>query len=176
MGAFGLFGKESYYVECAHCDESLAITREEVEAGRYTCPVCNGASSVPDHIRAEHKKKREQEELRRQEKERKKKEREARRAQHKSEAQQERAARERARQEQLERIRQKQASRNASLHAGQCPDCGGELQVLEKGYDSGTGLACCCLAGPLGLLGGLLGSGEKTRVCKGCGREFRFGS
>ena len=47
---------------------------------------------------------------------------------------------------------------------------------MHKGYDTGTGLACCCLGGPVGLLGGLLGSGQKTRVCAGCGKEFKFGS
>ena len=92
------------------------------------------------------------------------------------ERRQQTAAMQRARQEQLERSRERAAGRTASLRAGNCPDCGAELQVLQKGYDSGTGLTCCCLAGPIGLLAGLLGSGTKTRVCKGCGHEFRFGS
>lgn len=181
MGIFGLFGKESYSVECARCHESLTITREEVEAGGYTCPVCNGTNPIPESVRAEYKKNRAEDELRRQkeerkqsERERKHREREKQRAQKEKERRQRVAVRQRARQEELERSREKEQARKVSLRAGQCPDCGAELQVLQKGYDTGTGVACCLFTGPIGLLAGLLGSGKKTRVCKGCGREFRF--
>ena len=71
MRVFGLFGKESYSVECARCHESVTINREEVEAGGYKCPVCNGANAIPDSVRAEYKKNRAQDEVRRQEQERK---------------------------------------------------------------------------------------------------------
>lgn len=80
------------------------------------------------------------------------------------------------RQLQLARTRQAQAARNQSLHAGRCPNCGAELQVIQRGYDTGTGLTCCLFAGPLGLLAGLLDSGKRTRGCPGCGREFKFDS
>jgi hypothetical protein len=103
------------------------------------------------------------------------KEHDMRRAQEQRAQEQERAATEQARILRLQTTRQKQAARNGSLRAGRCPDCGAELQVMQKGYDTGTGLACCCLGGPLGLLGGMLGSGQKTRVCRGCGHEFKFG-
>ena len=183
MRPLGFFGRESYKVQCARCHETLAITREEVEAGSYRCPVCNGACPIPGFVHAEYKQTRAREELTRQQRERRNEEKErnrrrhaARRARELGEREQQKAAQDRARQAQLERARQEQAARNQSLHTGQCPNCGGHLQVMQKGYDTGTGLACCCLGGPVGLLGGLLGSGQKTRVCSGCGQEFRFGS
>ncbi len=93
-----------------------------------------------------------------------------------AEREEERAAKRKARQEKLKKQREKEKAKKESLKTGKCPNCGGELQVLQKGYDTGTGVACCLLGGPVGLLGGLLGSGKKTRVCKGCGQEFSFGS
>ncbi|MFO7958091.1 MAG: hypothetical protein R6X33_13445 [Candidatus Brocadiia bacterium] len=169
-----LRGRGVYEVQCARCEEPLKITREEVEADCYTCPVCNHTNLIPAPVRGQYQQERAEEDLRQREKERKKKERAARRAEKEKERKERNLAKQRARKEQLERSRRAEAERRSALRAGKCPVCGGEIQVIQKGYSTDTGLACCCLTGPIGLLGGFLGSGQKVRVCSGCGKEFSF--
>jgi len=175
MRLFGMFRKEWYSAQCRRCHERVSITREEVEAGRYTCPVCNDSNPIPDAVRAEYEKNRAKDELR----ERRHKERERQRAQKEMQRRQRVAAKQRARQEELERSRKRAETREASLRAGRCPDCGAQLQVLRKTFDGRRALSWGCLSYLLGFgyLGALAGFGsgtEMTRVCGGCGREFPF--
>lgn len=73
---------------------------------------------------------------------------------------------------------------NPSYSGIKCPKCGGhncqpmqETNVTGGGYDPGSGCCGYILFGPLGLLCGLCGTGQKTThrtywVCKDCGRRF----
>ncbi len=139
------FGKESYSVECGWCHEARKIDCEEVDEGQYKCPVCNYANLFPDSVRAEYRKNCAKDELRRQEKERQQREVDRKRGEHaerraerEKEWEKKLAAAQQARQEGLawmvRRGDEGKASRGVSLRAGQCPDCGGELQILQKGY------------------------------------------
>jgi len=54
-----------------------------------------------------------------------------------------------------------------------CPKCGSEqITVTNRGYNSDWGILCCILTGGLGLLFGLIGSGEPVRVCTNCKTRF----
>ena len=172
MGLLDGWGNETYSVECERCGEKLVIEREEVENEQFVCPACGYQSDIPPGVqrsyrenRAEEERKRKEEERR--EEEKRKKERERR------EEKRRRAVR---RKEKRRQQREKKKEREKTLKSGTCPECGGELEVTQEGYQTGKGAVCCLLAGPLGLLGGLLGSGDKTRVCKGCGKEYPFDS
>ena len=138
MGVFGLFGKEPYSVECARCHESLTINREEVEAGGYKCPVCNGANAIPDSVRAEYKKNRAQDEVRRQEQERKQQEREhkrkwrIRREQYAADVRKQKKPEEQRRARELSLMRCPACNKEVSIKAFSCPHCGHPFPVSLK--------------------------------------------
>jgi uncharacterized protein YbaR (Trm112 family) len=196
---FGLF-EDSYRVQCTRCGESLDISREEVEAGLYTCPACGAQSPIPDGVLVQYRANRLREEARNDEQDRKRQEQEWRtteraeqdaaalkRRQERSLAQNKRrqargrwriegtGGRPQASQVKLDAHRHQSTSRAESLRAGKCPACGAQLQVVQSGYDGGWGLLGLLASGSgLGLLAGFLGSGKKVRVCSGCGRNYRF--
>jgi len=58
-----------------------------------------------------------------------------------------------------------------------CPRCGStQVSGGQKGYRSGRAAAGCLLLGPVGLLGGLFGSGEVMATCLNCGHQWKPGS
>lgn len=57
-----------------------------------------------------------------------------------------------------------------------CPRCGGtQLSANKKGYGLGKAALGGVLLGPVGLLGGFVGSGEVKITCLKCGHVFRAG-
>ena len=65
--------------------------------------------------------------------------------------------------------------------SGQCPKCSSDrLQAVHstsnRGFDDTNAIGGCCLFGPVGLLCGLCGSGQKQekfyRMCLNCGHKF----
>lgn len=57
-----------------------------------------------------------------------------------------------------------------------CPACGSQQVTAQKrGYGTGAGAAGCLLLGPLGLLGGAIGSNKIIITCLSCGNEFEPG-
>ena len=54
-----------------------------------------------------------------------------------------------------------------------CPVCGSsQVQMMRKGFSAGKAIAGAALLGPVGLLGGALGSNDIERVCMSCGKRF----
>lgn len=54
-----------------------------------------------------------------------------------------------------------------------CPYCGStSIQAIKKGFGLGKAVTGGILLGPVGLLGGAIGSNEIQRVCLNCGRKF----
>ena len=54
-----------------------------------------------------------------------------------------------------------------------CPYCRSSRVVVgQKGYSVGKGLAGAVLAGPIGLVGGLIGSTKCQSTCLNCGKHF----
>ncbi len=91
--------------------------------------------------------------------------------------------------EQAARVKQEQKQARADAKqlavnrakSGQCPKCGSDnLQGVhsstQKGFSDTNACGGCCLFGPLGLLCGLCGSGQKEektfRMCLNCGNKF----
>jgi uncharacterized Zn finger protein (UPF0148 family) len=74
-----LLGRSGYKAECPRCGEPLKITRQEAEAGSYTCPACSQQNAIPAEVRQQYDRERAEEEEKRREKERRREEREARR-------------------------------------------------------------------------------------------------
>lgn len=57
-----------------------------------------------------------------------------------------------------------------------CPKCKSiQLAANKKGFGLGKAAAGGLLLGPVGLLGGLLGSGKVKITCLKCGNVFRPG-
>jgi len=58
----------------------------------------------------------------------------------------------------------------------QCPKCKStQLTANKKGFGLGKAAAGGLLLGPVGLLGGLFGSGKVKITCLKCGNVFRPG-
>jgi len=168
--------RESYTGRCAHCRVELRIEREEVEAGEYQCPGCGHANRISEGVRAEYEETRAREEQRRRRAEARDEERARRRRVKQQEREWRETERMRLRQEEMERQQERRQETARRLEAGLCPRCGSaSTELTKKGYDTGTGVACCLLGGPLGLLGGLMGSGQTLCVCKACGFRHRPG-
>jgi hypothetical protein len=54
-----------------------------------------------------------------------------------------------------------------------CPYCGSvSLQASKKGFSLGKAVVGGVLLGPVGLLGGTVGSNKFLRVCLNCGKKF----
>ncbi len=54
-----------------------------------------------------------------------------------------------------------------------CPYCGSrDIQMVKKGFGVGKAVAGAVLLGPVGILGGAIGSNKMQRVCVSCGRKF----
>lgn len=54
-----------------------------------------------------------------------------------------------------------------------CPRCGSSsIQVVKKGFSFGKAAAGGLLLGPVGLVGGAIGSNDLQRVCLNCGTKF----
>ena len=57
-----------------------------------------------------------------------------------------------------------------------CPKCGGEqFAAGSKGFGLGKAVAGGFLLGPVGLLGGLIGSKKVKITCLGCGHTWKPG-
>jgi len=70
--------------------------------------------------------------------------------------------------ERSDEIRKQQ--RIANSH---CPRCGStNVGIQKKGFGTGKALTGAVLFGPIGLAGGLLGSGGNQRVCLDCGKNW----
>ncbi len=58
-----------------------------------------------------------------------------------------------------------------------CPKCGSEqIAANKKGFGLGKAAAGGFLLGPVGLLGGLLGSGKVMVTCLACGHSWAAGA
>ena len=54
-----------------------------------------------------------------------------------------------------------------------CPKCGSSsIQAMKKGFGLGKAAVGGLLLGPVGLLGGAIGSNKIKRVCLNCGHKF----
>lgn len=54
-----------------------------------------------------------------------------------------------------------------------CPKCGStSIQVVKKGFGLGKAAAGAVLLGPVGLLGGVIGSNKTLRVCLNCNHKW----
>jgi len=168
--------RESYVGRCAHCHVELQIERKEVEFGKYPCPECGHVNQIPEAVRTEYNKTRAKEQQKRKEEEARKEQRAQRRLVKQQELERQETKRRRLRQEEMERQKKSDQETARRLREGLCPRCGSEsTEITKKGYNTGTGLACCLLTGPLGLLGGMMGSGETLCVCKACGFQYKPG-
>lgn len=57
-----------------------------------------------------------------------------------------------------------------------CPKCGStQLAANKKGFGVGKSLVGGMIAGPVGLLGGLMGSNKVIITCLKCGYKFKPG-
>ena len=57
-----------------------------------------------------------------------------------------------------------------------CPKCGSsQLTANKKGFGLGKAAAGGLLLGPIGLLGGMIGSGKVKITCLKCGHEWKAG-
>ncbi|MFA5537560.1 MAG: hypothetical protein WDA53_10420 [Bacillota bacterium] len=64
-------------------------------------------------------------------------------------------------------------SKNQELH---CPRCGyTQFHAGDKGFGLGKAAAGGLLLGPVGLLGGLIGSKKVILTCLNCGRKWQAG-
>ena len=191
----GFLRSESYESHCPRCHEELQIDRGEVERGKYQCPVCGQVNLISEAVRRKYAEKRAIEEQERrqleQEEIKKRAEREEHTRKQAEEDKQLRAQRQLAKQQERERqeaetrrLRQGEVQRQVKenegiasrLREGLCPRCGSSAtEVMKKGYNSGTGLCCCLLGGPIGLAAGLSGSNEIMCVCKACGHQYKPG-
>ena len=58
----------------------------------------------------------------------------------------------------------------------QCPNCGSEqITADKKGFGLGKAVGGALLAGPVGLLGGFLGSKKVIVTCLKCGNQWKAG-
>lgn len=58
-----------------------------------------------------------------------------------------------------------------------CPKCGStQLNADRKGFGLGKAAGGALLLGPLGLLGGLIGSKKVMITCLKCGKQWKAGS
>lgn len=59
----------------------------------------------------------------------------------------------------------------------QCPKCGStQLNADKKGFALGKAIGGGLLFGPVGLLGGVIGSGTIMITCLSCGKQWRAGA
>ncbi len=55
-----------------------------------------------------------------------------------------------------------------------CPSCGStQIVANKKGFGLGKSLAGGLLLGPVGLLGGVIGSGKIVVTCLNCGNRWK---
>lgn len=58
-----------------------------------------------------------------------------------------------------------------------CPSCGSiQISAGSKGFGLGKAVAGGILMGPVGLLGGLIGSKKVMVTCLNCGKQWKAGS
>jgi len=58
-----------------------------------------------------------------------------------------------------------------------CPSCGStQISAGNKGFGLGKAAAGGILLGPVGLLGGLVGSKKVMVTCLNCGKQWKAGS
>lgn len=58
-----------------------------------------------------------------------------------------------------------------------CPECGSnQITASKKGFGLGKAAAGGLLLGPVGLLGGAIGSGKVKITCLKCGHEWKPGA
>ena len=58
-----------------------------------------------------------------------------------------------------------------------CPKCGStQLSADKKGFGLGKAAGGALLLGPVGLLGGLIGSKKVMITCMKCGKQWKAGS
>ena len=58
-----------------------------------------------------------------------------------------------------------------------CPKCGStQLSADKKGFGLGKAAGGALLLGPVGLLGGLIGSKKVMITCLKCGKQWKAGS
>ena len=58
-----------------------------------------------------------------------------------------------------------------------CPKCSSsQVQALKRGFSGWKAVGGAVLAGPLGLLGGLHGSGKIKVACIACGHTWKAGT
>lgn len=54
-----------------------------------------------------------------------------------------------------------------------CPYCGSsQIQMMKNGFSFGKAAAGVVVAGPVGAVGGAIGSNKTQRVCLSCGKKF----
>jgi tellurium resistance protein TerD len=57
-----------------------------------------------------------------------------------------------------------------------CPKClSAQVTAIQKGFGTGGAVLGAVLLGPIGLLGGLIGSGKPKLACMKCGHTFQPG-
>ena len=60
--------------------------------------------------------------------------------------------------------------------AVRCPKCQStQVTAIQKGFGTGGAVLGAVLLGPVGLLGGLIGSGKPKLACMKCGHTFQPG-
>lgn len=58
-----------------------------------------------------------------------------------------------------------------------CPKCGStQLTANKKGFGLGKAAVGGLLLGPVGLLGGVIGSGKVVITCLKCGHQWKVGN
>ena len=126
-----LRGRESYGIECAHCGETLSISRVEVEADGYNCLECDAANPIPISVAAKYRDIRAREERRIRNKEEERQEKERRLAASKAERDERQKEIKEESQKKLQQEPEEQSHRRVKMRWMKCPRCSRDHFVSE---------------------------------------------